>query len=209
MSALIRAFALLVGALISTTTLASSPMPGVPSGAASASASEDIRDIRGPISIAPWWRWLAMAAGGLAIVGSAATVLVALRRRRARPLEPYELALKRLDEAQPLADEGLARAYALSASDTLREYIEMRFGLRAAHATTEELFADLVSHDTGPLGEHRKSLTEFLEACDLAKFARLALPPAALATMNERARNFVLATMPTKVGTQCAPPRTP
>ncbi len=205
MSARVRVLALALGVLASAPALAAGPMPGTSGGGAtarrqpptSATSADRSRSRRGGAGSrsppacwsSPRWRRL---------------VVTTLRRRRRRPLEPHELALKRLDEAQPLVEEGLARAYALTASEAVREYIEARFGLRAAHATTEEFFADLMRPDASQLGEHRKELAEFLGACDLVKFARFELPPEGLATMNELARSFVLATVP---GKEPAPPQ--
>jgi hypothetical protein len=161
-----------------------------------ASASEDIRDIRGPLHIPPWWRWLVIAGGAACAVGLGATVVVAVRRRRAKPPTPQERALARLEQAQALAESGQVHGYADAASDAVREYIEERFQVRAAHLTTEEFFADLVAGTDSPLGTHRKSLVEFLGACDLAKFARMPLAKDEMLSLNRLARRFVMETTP-------------
>lgn len=101
------------------------------------------------------------------------------------------------------------RAYAGAASDAVREYIEERFSLRAAHSTTEEFFDDLVVHASAPLGAHREALVKFLGACDLAKFARLPLPREEMVSLNDLARRFVLDTAPTTPASQPTAGRTP
>jgi hypothetical protein len=161
---------------------------------AAASTAEDIHDVRGPRPIPSWWRWLAIGGGAALAVGLGAGVALALRRRRAKPLTPAARALLRLEQAQPLAETGQVHAYADAASDAVREYIEERFAVRAAHFTTEEFFAALVAHPDSPLGAHRDSLREFLGACDLAKFARMPLPKEEMLALNQLARRFVVET---------------
>jgi hypothetical protein len=100
----------------------------------------------------------------------------------------------RLEQAQPLAVAGQVREYAGAASDAVREYIEERFLLRAAHSTTEEFFDGILAQANTPLGAHRDSLQKFLGACDLAKFARMPLPREQMVSLNDLARRFVLDT---------------
>jgi hypothetical protein len=158
------------------------------------SGTEDIHDIRGPLHIPPWWRWLAVGGGAVLAAGLAGGVVLAVRRRRAKSLAAHERALLRLAEARLLAESGQVHAYADAASDAVREYIEERFQVRAAHSTTEEFFDAIVTQADSPLGSHRASLQEFLGACDLAKFARLPLPKEQMLALNQLARRFVLET---------------
>ena len=102
-----------IGALLWAAPLwaSSPPAPPAPGTAsvtapASVSATEDIRDIRGPVPIPPWWRWLALGGGAVALAGAGVAAVVVVRRRRAKPLEPHERALLRLEQAQPLAVAG-------------------------------------------------------------------------------------------------------
>jgi hypothetical protein len=174
----------------------------------SALAAEDIHDIRGPIPIPVWWRWLALGAGAALLVALAGLALVLIKRRRARPLKPFELALQRLEKAQPLAEAGQAREYAVEASDAVRQYIESCFVVRAAHLTTEEFFEGVVAQAQSPLGRQKDALVEFLGACDMAKFARFPLLREAMVSLNESARRFVLETAHPTTETQPALART-
>ena len=192
---------LVLGALLWATPLWAStamvpPVPARTFAAAPAplSATEDIRDVRGPMPIPLWWRWLAVGGGAVLLAGLGTVAAVVIRRRRAKPLKPYERALLRLEQAQPLAVAGQVREYAGAASDAVREYIEERFLLQAAHSTTEEFFDGILAQAKAPLGAHRESLQEFLGACDLAKFARLPLPREQMVSLNDLARRFVLDT---------------
>ena len=58
----------------------------------------------------------------------------------------------------------------LHLSNTLRHYIENRFTLRAPELTTEEFLADLRDNDV-LIQSHKDLLKEFLQHCDLVKFA--------------------------------------
>jgi hypothetical protein len=199
----------LIGFLGSTPTWAAMAKARPTHAPLASTAGEDIRDVRGPLHLPPWWRWLAITGGAALAIGLGTTVVLVVRRRRAKQLTPQERALMRLEEAQALAEAGQVHAYADAASDAVREYIEERFQVRAAHSTTEEFFEALVSQVDSPLGTHREPLVEFLGACDMAKFARMPLPKEQMLALNQLARRFVVETaqpVPEKSPTLAAPP---
>jgi hypothetical protein len=162
-----------------------------------ATTATDIRDIRGPISIPYGWLWAAYVAGGMVL---AAALYGAWRWYSAQPparsKQPAEIALERLEQARALMTPDRAREYSFAVSEITREYIEARFHERAARRTTEEFLHDLVARTGTPLSQHRVPLEDFLQYCDLAKFARWQLSPADMASMYESARTFILATRP-------------
>lgn len=72
---------------------------------------------------------------------------------------------------QPVTEAQVDRFY-VEVSRILRVYLEDRFGLHAPTRSTEEFLIELESGDS--LGsDHRQSLRNFLQQCDLVKFARL------------------------------------
>jgi hypothetical protein len=159
-------------------------------------AEPDIRDIRGPISIPSVVHVLLLAGGALliALALASATYWLVRRLRRIRVKTASELALERLERARGLARDGRAADLGEELSETIREYLQARFDLRAAYHTTEEfLHESLEAHD-GVVAAHRDLLGEFLRACDLAKFARFALDVEHMQAMVDAAESFVRAT---------------
>ncbi len=90
---------------------------------------------------------------------------------------PDEIAFKELDTllAEDLLARGKVKLFHLRISDILRSYIENRFGLKAPERTTEEFLSELtqdVQIQKALLGDHKRLLGEFLNQCDLVKFAK-------------------------------------
>jgi len=171
--------------------------PSAPAAAPDASSDEDIHDIRGPISIPYQWLWAAYIVGGLAIVA----VLYALwrffrRKAVVKPKLPFEITLERLEAARALMTPDTVRDYAFTASEIIRVYIEQRFGEKAAHRTTDEFLSDLLIQTGTPLAGHQDRLKDFLNHCDLSKFARWQFSVREMESMHESARDFVLETRP-------------
>ena len=85
------------------------------------------------------------------------------------PVPPHVRAKQKLAEA--LAIIGQPKEFCIMVSDTLRWYLEERFDFHAPERTTEEFLNEL--RDTELLTRDQKdSLVEFLNRCDLVKFAR-------------------------------------
>ena len=151
---------------------------------------EDIFDIRGPIHIPASRPWLAWSASALAALGLGAWALL----RRPRRKLPYELALDKLAATRLLMEDGNAQPFSLAVSEIVRLFIEECLLVRAAHRTTTEFLHDLVELPDSPLTAHREMLSEFLQHCDLAKFARWSLSVPQMEAMLVSASAFVVAT---------------
>jgi hypothetical protein len=162
---------------------------------AAAEAVEDIRDIRGPKYLFPPWLLPAVIAGAVLLAFGAFGFWRWLRRRRRpRVLLPFEIALQRLEEMRALMQPDDAREFSIAVSDVVRRYIEERFGVTATHRTTEEFLHDLLESSHAPLARHRALLSEFLQACDLVKFAGMSLTLQNMESLHHSARAFVLET---------------
>jgi len=152
-------------------------------------AAEDIIDIRPPIHIAAPFPWLMVGAAALGLVGVSAAAWKLLRRQR-RKL-PYEIALERLENTRPLMREFNAEPFCLVVSNVVREFIEDVLLVRATYRTTNEFLHD-VSLSHLQLAPHRDTLANFLEHCDLAKFARWSLTVPQMEAMLSSAKDFVI-----------------
>jgi hypothetical protein len=157
--------------------------------------AQDIRDIRGPKPVPSLLLPLLMAAAGALLIAGGYAAWRWKQRRTAQQVKlPFELALERLDAARASMRPDSARLFSIEVSDAVREYIEQRFHAMAAHRTTHEFLHDLLGSSDALLAEHRTLLADFLNLCDLAKFAGWQLSAQEMETMHSRARAFVLAT---------------
>jgi hypothetical protein len=152
-------------------------------------AAEDIIDIRPPIHIAAPFPWLIVGAAALGLVGVSAAAWKLLRRQRHRL--PYEIALERLENTRPLMREFQAEPFCLAVSDAVREFIEEVLLVRAMYRTTNEFLLE-VSLSDPQLAPHRDTLANFLQHCDLAKFARWSLTVPQMEAMLSSAKDFVI-----------------
>jgi hypothetical protein len=186
------------------------PRPPASAGPAPAPAegSEDIRDIRGPKYMFPPWFLPAVIAGAVLLALGGWGLWRRLRRRRQpRVLLPFEVALQRLEEMRALMQPEDAREFSIAVSDVVRRYIEERFSVTATHRTTEEFLHDLLESSHAPLARHRALLSEFLQQCDLVKFAGMSLTLLNMESLHHSARAFVLETAkPEELITNSAPP---
>jgi len=124
----------------------------------------------------PWsgW-WWAMPP----LLATLVTLLVVLiRRSRHRqpvvvPIPAYEWANRQIAAlvSEDLVRKGRVQEFYYRISDIIRGYVERRFGVSAPEMTTEEFLAAAASD--GRFGERNSvELNEFLNACDLVKYAR-------------------------------------
>lgn len=169
-----------------------------------AAPAEDIRGVRPPLVIPPWWR-VPLIAGLITL----AIVLVALAaralwRRWHRPETPLEKALRALSEAEAYAKGGDTRAWADTLAETLRASLAVRLGAEILPRTTSELakapWASWVRDggDVPPANDpvrlpQAAALLALLDVCDLARFAKASIDSDALVAFTARARELVTA----------------
>jgi hypothetical protein len=156
-------------------------------------ATNDIRALKPPVDIPNDWAWIGWTA--LILLGLACLVLAFLWYRKrslsAPPIPvvpPHVRARQRLQEA--LFHLHDPREFCILVSGTLRVYLEERFDFHAPERTTEEFLHEL--RDTPRLTpDQKQSLAEFLQSCDLVKFARFEPTEAALRDLHESASRLV------------------
>lgn len=156
-----------------------------------ASSAEDIRDIRQPRHLPTPIPWVAGAVGVVLLAAAAFGVWRWLKRGRFAAMTPQEIALQKLDEARGLMNPDHAREYCFAVSEIIRNYLEVQFHFQAPRLTTEEFLRDLVEVRQQMLATHRSLLGDFLQHCDLAKFAGWVYSTPALEDMHRAAVEFV------------------
>ncbi|TDI87117.1 MAG: hypothetical protein E2O78_01765 [Caldithrix sp.] len=147
------------------------------------SEAEDIRDIKAPLEFPRDYRkiiiWSSVAVAFLVLL------LVSIyiwRRRKAgkgilpQKVEPprpaHEITIEELDalKASSLLAEGRLKAFYIELSEIIRRYIEGRYFIVALEMTTYELLQELRAAEVE--AENVELIQDFLEVCDLVKFAR-------------------------------------
>ena len=168
-----------------------------PGAANKAAATEDIRDIRGPVSIPwPWW-WAVYVGGGIVLLLLVWGIWKLTKSNRTLRIKlACETAFEQLERARALMISGKAEAFSVAVSNAIRTYIEMRFNLSATRHTTEEFMRLLATGSKDSLCNYRSELQDFLTHCDLAKFARHALTVEQMEAMHTNAWQFVDKTKP-------------
>jgi hypothetical protein len=157
-----------------------------------------LRDIKPPVDIPGGWTWLAWVLGTAALLA----LLFWLwrwwsRGKSAEIAQPYipahVRARKRLREALLYIDQ--PREFCIRVSDAIRWYLEERFSFRAPERTTEEFLLELKRTDLlTPM--QKTSLGDFLERCDLVKFARYEPAEPELRDLYQSALRLVEETVP-------------
>ncbi len=146
----------------------------------SSEGDQDIRPIKPPVSLPVSYIWLFYLIGGLIILIAVMLFLVKKvfrRREKIIPIAPprpaHEIAYEQLEriKGEDLPAQGKIKEYYSRVSDASRRYLENRFGLRAPERTTEEFLYDMASTDFLTVPQ-QDLVSEFLNECDLVKFAR-------------------------------------
>lgn len=201
-----------------TTDLEAASMPGAtfrfvsPSGDSLTVRSDEvyvpIRLITGargePKPLKPQWRaprsytWFLIAAVAVVVAALALWFYRRWRRREVpdvpKPeLPPDFVALRRLDEIERmnLVDAGDFKRYYTLVIDTVRKYIEKRYGVFAMDRTTDEILFDL--------GQQRievDGLEAILREADLVKFAKFKPDAGTARMLIDTARSVIARTAP-------------
>ena len=145
-----------------------------------------IADIKQPIDapfvlaeVVPYLPWILLA---LAVIGIVTYLIYRYKKnkqlegepKKQKPKEPpHVTALRNLNhiKEEKLWQKGHVKKYHSELTDTIRQYIEDRFGVNALEQTTEETI-DAMKKVELPDKEVLAKLQEILELADLVKFAK-------------------------------------
>ncbi|MCX5693235.1 MAG: BatD family protein [Candidatus Omnitrophica bacterium] len=162
---------------------------------------DDIRPLKDPAEIKDWFLM------GLSVIfilfAAAIAVFIYFRKKKekeekpALPPRPAEEiakdALKALKEMK-LIEKGLIKEYYIRLSDIIRTYIEDRYSIFAMDRTTWELFQEMKSKRIERL--HVDRINDFLEDCDMVKFAKYMPSHKEIEEVYKRAEEIVDITTP-------------
>jgi len=159
--------------------------------------ADQLEDIRPPFFYLHSWLWLWIALAASAALALLVLVWFWLRPHRLlSPKSAYELALEKLEKARALIREDDPMPYAVLVSETIRSYLGQRFQAPSTRRTTDEFLRQMEADPATPLAGHRDLLRDFLQSCDLVKFARYQPTLTELDQVQQRAITFVTATKP-------------
>ncbi len=160
---------------------------------------EGLRDIRDPVPIPPslMWLWIALAIVAVLIIAWWAWRKWYRPKPKAPvlpdPVPAYRTALDELHSALSLLHE--PEPFCTRVSLILRVYLEKQFDLHAPERTTEEFLHELQS-SVELNGAQKTSLEDFLNRCDLVKFARYEPAETELRDLHDSALRLVEETAP-------------
>jgi hypothetical protein len=146
----------------------------------SSEGEQDIKPIKPPVSLPVDYTWIIYLIGGIALLIAVVLFLVKKvfrREEKVIPVPPprpaHVIAYEQLEriKEENLPGRGMIKEYYSRVSNAARHYLENRFGLRAPERTTEEFLYDMASTDYLTV-QQQDLVGEFLNECDLVKFAR-------------------------------------
>ena len=141
--------------------------------------ASDVRGIKPPVAISKsYFRLYIIIAIVLGVLAIAAAIILLYRGKQKEfefvpaPLPAHQIAYNELEnlKALNLISEGRIKEYYYRLSNIVRHYIESRFRLMAPERTTEEFLAEMTVTDR-LAGVHKELISNFLEHCDMVKFA--------------------------------------
>ena len=155
-------------------------------------AAEEFHDIAPPVdySLLPPWvifsgTFLALTTVGLIIW------LIAKRRKRPQPPQlPRDRALEALERMRDQIDRLNPYQFSIRVSDVLRRYVTEQHGLPVTRQTSVE-FLNALTEAPQFSSDEKSFLEDFLNRCDLIKFARYEATSADSQLLLEEATRFV------------------
>jgi Domain of unknown function (DUF4381) len=154
--------------------------------------AQDFHDIAPPVDyslISPWVIFLG-AFAALTIAGLIGWFIIRSRKRAVPMKSARERVLELLERMQSDVEKMPPYRFSIRVSDILRRYVTEQFNLPVTRQTSVEFLSGLTK--TSPFSKEEKSLLEdFLNRCDLIKFARYEATTVDSQLLLEEATRFV------------------
>jgi len=152
----------------------------------------DVDDIYGPIHIVSTWLIVAYVVGAIIVLVIVWLIIKYLTRPAPVIIRKfYEIAFEALHKVKASMNDVDSREFSIQISNVIRTYIEGRFTVVSTKSTTDEFMDMIRGEKQGALKDHMDQLHDFLEYCDLAKFAGCELTKEQVSGMMDSAWKFV------------------
>lgn len=154
--------------------------------------AQEFHDIAPPVdySLVPTWVVFVGTFFALAIIGLIAWLIVQSRKRPAAVKSPRYRAIEALERISDQIDQFNPYEFSIRVSDILRGYVTEQYDLPVTRQTSVE-FLNALTKSSPFSAEERSLLEDFLNRCDLIKFARYEASTADSRLLLEEATRFV------------------
>ena len=135
--------------------------------------AEEFHDIASPVnySLIPPWLVFVIAFVVLSLLGLVVWWFVQRPKLELPPKAPREIALGELEQIQPEIERMSPYQFSIRVSDILRRYVTQQYGLPATRQTSIE-FLTATAKAPSFSTDDKSLLEDFLNRCDLIKFAK-------------------------------------
>ena len=154
--------------------------------------AEEFHDIAPPVdySLIPPWLVFVIAFVILSLVGLAVWWFAHQRKPDLPPKLPREIALGELEQIRGEIEKMTPYQFSIRVSDILRRYVTQQYGLPATRQTSIE-FLTAAAKAPAFSADEKSLLEDFLNRCDLIKFARYEATTSDSELLLEEAIRFV------------------
>jgi uncharacterized protein DUF4381 len=154
--------------------------------------AEEFHDIAPPVdySLIPPWLVFVITFVVLSLLGLVVWWFVQRPKPELPPKAPREIALEELEQIRSDIDRTSPYQFSIRVSDILRRYVTQQYGLPATRQTSIE-FLTATAKAASFSADEKSLLEDFLNRCDLIKFARYEATTSDSELLLEEAIRFV------------------
>jgi hypothetical protein len=154
--------------------------------------ADEFHDIAPPVdySLIPPWLVFVIAFVVLSLLGLIVWWLAQRRKPELPPKSPREIAVEELEQIRPQIERMSPYQFSIRASDILRRYVTQQYGVPATRQTSIE-FLSAAAKASSFSSDDKSLLEDFLNRCDLIKFAKYEATTSDSELLLEEAIRFV------------------
>jgi hypothetical protein len=154
--------------------------------------ADEFHDIAPPVdySLIPPWLVFVIAFVVLSLLGLIVWWLAQRRKPELPPKSPREIAVEELEQIRPQIERMSPYQFSIRASDILRRYVTQQYGVPATRQTSIE-FLSAAAKAASFSSDDKSLLEDFLNRCDLIKFAKYEATTSDSELLLEEAIRFV------------------